>query len=479
VRYHISLVKGGGQYFHILRQESLERKNTLKAAQQAQGMRWRTEFQPLNNSSEESDEEINISLTEGSHLKQSGKRKKMTLRSFTPVHTSVLISNPPDAESEQLFRQLCAIHWLLEASTLESNSSMHSILTCWNPTDPGGCKKTAKEMEEEKLAMYMWEVFITNPKKCIWKAQYSPSRRKINKTSTPGISRLNSQLSFHSQTPSGSKNSTVLYSEDNSKINVVSSDVTSESAQAKEQQSFPSLQKVTQIAREELSKDIHKQGDKTRLQRLFPVIKKKRSVNLPFIENQESLIPKKQRPREQGFLWCFNCSSHISSFIKSKSNLCEDLRQKFTAIREEAARCLHNTLVNLERHQEERCRRKYQALKQLKYFRSDMERIRQLGLTAETEHDEDGLNWFSVLLARLPESVKSDHYVQKILNKLEKYSKIPDLKIRPDTFLMALGNLQVWELCYPEIAAAVEFVRESIVQMPEEDFSKWLQTKVA
>ncbi|XP_061866314.1 coiled-coil domain-containing protein 60 [Colius striatus] len=145
-RYHINLVKRGGQYFHILRQESLERKNTLKAAQQARGMRWRTEFQPLNNCSEESDEEINI---------------------------------------EQLFRQLCAIHWLLEASTLESNSSMHSILTCWNPTDPGGCKKTAKEMEEEKLAMYMWEVFITNPKKCIWKAQYSPSRRKINKTSTP------------------------------------------------------------------------------------------------------------------------------------------------------------------------------------------------------------------------------------------------------------------------------------------------------
>lgn len=63
---------------------------------------------------------------------------------------------------------------------------------------------------------------------------------------------------------------------------------------------------------------------------------------------------------------------------------------------------------------------------------------------------------FPVLLARLPESVKSDHYVQKILKKLEKYGKIPDLKIHPDTFLKALADLQVWELCSPEIAAAVE-----------------------
>lgn len=30
--------------------------------------------------------------------------------------------------------------------------------------DPGGCKKTVKEIEEEKFATYMWELFITNTK---------------------------------------------------------------------------------------------------------------------------------------------------------------------------------------------------------------------------------------------------------------------------------------------------------------------------
>ncbi|KAF1542118.1 Coiled-coil domain-containing protein 60, partial [Eudyptula minor] len=463
-RHHINSVKQGGEYFHILHQESQERKNALKAAQWAQSTRWRTEFQPPKYSSdvEESEEEINTcSLTEGNHLRKSGKKKKkMTLRSFTPVYTSVLIPSPPGAKSEHLFRQLCAIHWLLEALTLESNSSMHSILTCWNPTDPGGCKKTVKEIEEEKLATYMWERFITNTKKCTWKAQYSLLSRKINKTSTPGISQLSSQSSPHGQTPRGSETSTVLCSEDNIKINVASSDFMSESAQAKEQHHlFPSLQKVIQIMHEEVSKDVHKQEDmvkKTGLQRLLPVAQKNYRVNMPFIKDQERIISRKQKPRRQGFLCCFSCSCHISSFIKSKSNLCADMRQKFTAVREEAACCLHDTLERLERRQEERCCQKYQALKQLKYFRRDMERIRQLGMRAEREHDEDGLNWFPVLLARLPESVKSDHYVQKILKKLEKYGKTPDLQIHPDTFLKALADLQMWELCSPEIAAAVE-----------------------
>ncbi|XP_074776817.1 coiled-coil domain-containing protein 60 isoform X1 [Athene noctua] len=476
-RHHVNSVKQGGEYFHILHQESLERKNTLKA-QQAQGTRWRSEFQPPKYSSdeEESEEEINTySLIEDNPLRKSGKKKKKkTLRSFTQVYTSVLIPSPPGAKSEHLFRQLCAIHWLLEALTLESNSSIHSILTCWNPRDPGGCKKTVKEIEEEKLATYRWELFITNTKKWAWKARYNPLSRKINEISTPHISQLSSQSSPRGQTPRGSETSTVLCSEDNIKVNVASSDVMSESAQAKEQPPlFPSLQKVTQITIEEVSKDVHKQEDMVKKigLHLLPVAQKNYRVNMPFVKDQESILSRKQRPRRQG--------CHIGSFIKSKSNLRADMRRKFTAVREEAACHLHDTLVTLERRQEDRCYQKYEALKQLKYFRRDMERIRRLSTRSEREHDESRLNWFPVLLARLPESVKSDHYVQKILKKLEKYGKSPDLKIHPDTFLKALADLQVWELCSPEIAAAVEFVRESIVQMPEEDFRKWFQTRVA
>ncbi|NXG35007.1 CCD60 protein, partial [Dromaius novaehollandiae] len=503
-RRHITAVKQGRGYFHILHQESLERKNAWRAAQQAQDMRWRTTCQPPGYSSdeEESEEEINIcSLTEGHCLRKAGikrKRKKMTLRSFTPVYTSVLIPNPTGAKSEHLFRQLCAIHWLLEALTLESSSSMHSILTCWNPTDPGGTKKTLEEIEEEKLTTYMWELFITDTKKFTQKARHSPLR-KINKTiSTPGISQLSSQSSPHTQTPHGSTPSLVFCSEDNVNVNIASSDVTSESAQTKEEEEAlcPSLQKLIQITHEEVSKDFYKEEDmvkKTELQCLLSMAQKDDRVNMAVIKEQESIwvhvtvcseqhrwFPQDgyQKMLNSSFLCCFTCSCRISSFIKSKSNLCADMRQKFTAVREEAASCLHDTLESLERRQEERCCQKYQALKHIKYFKRDLERMRQLGMRAEREHGEDELKWFPVLLARLPESVKNDRYVQKILKKLEKFGKNPDLRICPDIFLKALADLQVWELCSPEIAAAVEFVRESIVQMPEEDFSEWFQTRV-
>lgn len=45
------------------------------------------------------------------------------------------------------------------------------------------------------------------------------------------------------------------------------------------------------------------------------------------------------------------------------------------------------------RSQEERCSQKYQALKRLKYFKKDMERLRQLDIRAEREHVEDEIKW--------------------------------------------------------------------------------------
>ncbi|NXP81192.1 CCD60 protein, partial [Ramphastos sulfuratus] len=475
-RCHVNSAKQGGEYFHILHQESLEGKNMLKAAQQAQAVS-RIDFQTPKYTSDAEDSEkeaTTCTLKEGNHLRLLGM-KKVTLRSFASIHSCVLVPNPDGAKSEHLFRQLCAIHWLLEALTPEPNTSMHSIFTCWNPKDPGGCKKTLEEMEEEKLATCMQELFTTNTKKCNWKAQYRLLARKINKSSTPGISQISSPSSLQSQTPHGSRTSSAVCSEDNSEIDLASSDAVSESAQAKEQPSlFPSLQKMTQMTHEAMSKDGHKRGEmvkKTGLQCGLPVAQKNYGVN----KDEERIMPRKQKPRRQGFLCCFHHSCHISSFIKSKSNLCADLRQKFTAVSEEAASSLHDALIRLERRQEERSYQKYQALRELKYFRQDMERMRQLSMRDKRERDKSGLNWFPVLLVRLPESVKSDHKVQKILKKLEKYSKAPGLQIHPDTFLKVLADLQVWELCCPEIAAAVEFVRESVVQMPEEDFNKWFQ----
>ena len=41
------------------------------------------------------------------------------------------------------------------------------------------------------------------------------------------------------------------------------------------------------------------------------------------------------------------------------------------------------------------------------------------------------------------------------------------------TFFKVLEKLREWELCSPDICAAIEFCREKIVEVPVEDFEEW------
>lgn len=60
--YHINSVKQGREYFHVLRQEALEKNNTLQADQQAPGPRWTPKSQLPKYSPDvgESEAEINL-----------------------------------------------------------------------------------------------------------------------------------------------------------------------------------------------------------------------------------------------------------------------------------------------------------------------------------------------------------------------------------------------------------------------------------
>ncbi|KYO31724.1 coiled-coil domain-containing protein 60 isoform X2 [Alligator mississippiensis] len=543
-RHLINSVKQGRGYFYLLHKESLERKNALKAAQEEQQARWATECQPPGCSSDEehSDEERNdFFLTDGPLLRKAVKKKmKTVVRPFTPVHNSLLVPNTSEAAIEPLFRQLCALHWLLEALTLEPNCSIKSVLTCWNPKDPGGSKSTLKKINKEKTARYRWEHFIVDTKKSSQKAPRIQLSRKTNKrTSVISISRLSGPSSSHSRTPPGSTPSLVPSSEDYANVNTAPSDGTrefedSESMQSKQTREDEEpvnyyLQKLLQIIHEDVAKqfDAEDLSKKTRLQSAQPAYQRNERVsisglkdqeNIAFLEqrhksslygaqkddkvnataDQDSITAGDQRPRsslsvtvredktttatfkeEESTKHIKRTKSrHASYFIESKCNLHAEMRQKFSAIAEEAALCLHDNLEILERRREEKCSQKYQALKSIKCFERDLERMRQSGTRAEREHDEDECNWFLSLISRLPSAVKNDSRTQKILKKLEKFGKNPDLRIRPSTFLKVLSDLRVWELCSPDISAAVEFVRENIVQIQEEVYKGWLQTQV-
>ncbi|XP_050780093.1 coiled-coil domain-containing protein 60 isoform X2 [Gopherus flavomarginatus] len=512
MRHLISSVKQGRGYFHTLQKETLERKSALKSAQQKQKEKWRTEWQPPRDSSDEedSDEELtDFFLTEGPLLRKKAKKKKTIIQPFIPVYNSLLVPQPPASHAEPLFRQLCALHWLLEALTLEPNCSLKSVLTCWNPKDPGGSKSTFKKINKDKAAKYRWEHFIMDTKKSCQKAPRSQLSRKTNKkTSIISISRLSGLTSPHSRTPLGSISSLVPSSEDNTNVNTAPIDVTkecedSESVQSKQTREDEEpvshyLQKLLQTIYEDVAKNFSSEDivKKTRLHSSPPVYQRNERTSLTAVKDQESILgqrPKSsllvtlkddnvnttskyqesltsldQRPKsslsvtlredktttatfkeEESTKYIKRPkSSHASYFIQSKYNLCAEMRQKFSAVAEEAAFCLHDNLEILERRREEKSSQKYQSLKNITYFERDLERMRQCGLRAEREHDEDERNWFSSLLSRIPDAVKNDNHTQRILKKLEKFGKNPD------------------------------FVRENIVQMPEEDYKAWLQTRV-
>uniref|UniRef100_A0A8C0JAD4 Coiled-coil domain containing 60 n=1 Tax=Chelonoidis abingdonii TaxID=106734 RepID=A0A8C0JAD4_CHEAB len=404
-RHLISSVKQGRGYFHTLQKETLERKSALKSAQQKQQEKWRTEWQPARDSSDEEDSEE----------EKKAKKKKKTI-----IHTA-LVCFVLHFHSEPLFRQLCALHWLLEALTLEPNCSLKPVLTCWNPKDPGGSKSTFKKTNKDKAARYRWEHFIMDTKVT---SLLISTLQTNKKTSIITVSRLSGLSSPHSRTPLGSISSLVPSSEDNINVNTAPIDVTKECEDSESVQSKQTREDEEPVSHCKL-----------------PLLDC--TVTNVFASTVAKIFILKILLSGVG---CMTLSRSLTSpfFLLS---IC-----KMRAIKHNHRQVLRGksevpSSVNI-------------SFKDI-YFSSALLCYR-----------------FSCLLSRIPDAVKNDNHTQRILKKLEKFGKNPDVRIRPTTFLKVLSELRVWELCSPDICAAVEFVRENIVQMPEEDYKAWLQTRV-
>ncbi|XP_030877757.1 coiled-coil domain-containing protein 60-like isoform X2 [Leptonychotes weddellii] len=120
--------------------------------------------------------------------------------------------------------------------------------------------------------------------------------------------------------------------------------------------------------------------------------------------------------------------------IHCKTGVCSSMRAKFYSVAQEAGFCLQDKMEIL-----------------MKYFD---------------------------LLSKLPEDLKNFHPAKKILAKLQKFGENLDLRIRPHVLLKVLQDLRIWELCSPDIAVAIEFVREHIIHMSQEDYITWLQNRI-
>ncbi|XP_077164495.1 coiled-coil domain-containing protein 60 [Paroedura picta] len=530
-RHLINSVKIGRGYFHMLHRETEERKNMLMLEQQKEDQRRKTEFRPpkypgssSDDDDDTSDEEItDFFLTECPLARESGKKKKKIIRPFTPVHNGLISAKHPDAHFESLFRQLCALHWFLEALTLEPNTTMKPLITCWNPKDYGGGRNSIKVINKEKMVKTRWEHFLTHTKgrRYTQKTIRGFTPKKLpKKASIMSISKLSGLSSPHSKTTLGSTSSltpgseeAVPHSSDGAKEGEeMESNYSKPAKEPKEEEEPMSyyLQTLLQMIHEDVAKNFSKEyllshpkppsAMRSEPDSDISIGQRAKSSHSSSKEERNSSgvmreeTPAEQRPksslavsvREDKTTTATykkeDSSEQLarpqSSFIRRKENLCNEMRELFYDVTQESAFRLHDQLDILERRREEKSIQKYQSLKHITKLRKDLERMRQAVLGHEPEQAAEEENWFVTLLDKIPNDVLRDHRTQKVLKKLEKFARNPDLRIRPPTFLKVLGELRIWEICSPDVSAAIQFLRENIVGMAEEDYRQWLQSRV-
>ncbi|XP_054384279.1 coiled-coil domain-containing protein 60 isoform X6 [Pongo abelii] len=376
-RFLIQSVKTGRGYFAILREETAKKKKQ----QQLQKLKEeeRNKFQPAEKISEIHYGDTLLSTYDDEKLKTLGAR--VTRRPFTPIHSCIISPSLPEAHVEPLFRQLCALHWLLEALTIDhTHHTMKPVITCWNPKDPGGSKSTIKKINKDKSMGQKWEHFITAPKTKKFKI---PTMRVTNRKP----SRRGSTLSLSRASGGSSPQSSMI------SVNPGSDEP-------------PSVN--TQVTS---SKDI---------------------------EDNES-----------------------SSTKPDEEPLYMNLQKLLEMVREDARRT-----VTIENGMQRKAPSILSVLKQNKSNSA----YKEMQTTRKSRYFD--------LLSKLPEDLKNFRPAKKILVKLQKFGENLDLRIRPHVLLKVLQDLRIWELCSPDIAVAIEFVREHIIHMPQEDYISWLQSRI-
>ncbi|XP_035113681.1 coiled-coil domain-containing protein 60 isoform X5 [Callithrix jacchus] len=420
-RFLIQSVKTGRGYFAILREESAMKKKQ----QQLQKLKEEeiNKFQPAKKISEIPYGDTLSGTYDDEKLKKLGA--EITRHPFTPIHSCIISPLLPEAHIEPLFRQLCALHWLLEALTIDhTHHTMKPVITCWNPKDPGGSKSTIKKINKDKSVGQKWEHFVTAPKTKKFKTpamrvtSRKPSRRgstlSLNRTSG-GSSPQSSMISVNpgSDEPP-SVNTQVTSSKD-------IEDNESSSTKPDEEALHMNLQKLLEMVREDARRTITIENG---MQRKAPSI--------------------------------------LSVLKQNKSN---------SAYKEMQT-------IHKSRRQEERGVQKFRAFVLVSNFQKDIAKMRHQVSVVKRDAEEIADHWYLDLLSKLPEDLKNFRPAKKILVKLQKFGENLDLRIRPHVLLKVLQDLRIWELCSPDIAVAIEFVREHIIHMPQEDYINWLQNRV-
>ncbi|MEJ1281980.1 coiled-coil domain containing 60 [Cricetulus griseus] len=410
-------VKIGRGYFNILQEENAMKKKQ----QQLQKLREEelNKFQPAKKYSDIQCRDNMMTAYEEEKLKK--LEAGIIIRPFIPIHSCIMGPNLPESHVDPLYRQLCALHWLLEALTIDhTHHVMRPLIACWNPKDPGGSKSTIKKINKDKSMGQRWDHFVTAPKTKKLKAPAirTASRKPSRRGSTLSLTRTSGGSS-----PQSSMISVNPGSDEPPSVATGSKDIEdneSWSTKPDEETLHIHLQKLLEMVREDA----------------------RRAMTLLEMQTKVPSILNLVKP------------------VKSDSGW-KDLQT-----------------THKSRRQEERGLLKFQSFILATNYQKDMAKMRHPISVLKGDAEEIADHWYFDLLSKLPEDLKSFRPAKKILAKLQKFGENLDLRIRPHVLLKVLQEFRTWELCSPDIAVAIEFVREHIIHMPQEDYIDWLQSRV-
>ncbi|XP_067911687.1 coiled-coil domain-containing protein 60-like isoform X3 [Heterodontus francisci] len=507
-RQLVNTAKRGQGFFKRLRREEQEKQNVLLMEQNKLMEKRRKEWQPPKFSSDEESEEERDEVkgffeTEPvfspqsnairlRSRKTSSKRKVVAARPYTPLHCSLVSTRLTERDVEPLFRQLCALTWLLEAVTIEPPSTMSSVSTCWSTRDPGGVKNTARKINKDKSIETKWEQFTTQPKFkkpppwILRRTSLRPRRTSfatISRASdiTPVLGSASSVITSSDDLGIGTPApilESVSEAEDND--STTSSSFTQNKQDQEEEEPISDyLRKLLDSVHQSINKELHREETNPRNSEESSTAAlssgKRNALANYTTEQQTDLNKPQQRPKSSPF----DFASETSLFVASKSSLSLEMQSKFIEINEEAALCLHDNLEGLEKKRWETSKCKFRALDNIISFYTyseDMQRLLRESRGDKVQRSAE--NWFSSLLSRVPEVVKENRKINRVLKRLGKFGEQQSFRVRPHQFFKVLNGLRNWELCSPDISAAIEFMRDKVVQMPAEDYDSWLQLKL-
>ncbi|XP_041361480.1 coiled-coil domain-containing protein 60-like isoform X2 [Gigantopelta aegis] len=174
-----------------------------------------------------------------------------------------------------------------------------------------------------------------------------------------------------------------------------------------------------------------------------------------------------------------------------------EMRQKFSEVLEDKALSLHDILEQIDRDRMTKCQSKFMAMKAEGHnFHKNLRAMRlgSAGMTYRPTTEQlkkkstfKG-NWYTDLVSSIPEALKEKWFYKKILKKLANFGlpkcrrksvKVQLAQVENTSkqsvykFLKVLETIREWEICSPDISAAIEFCREKIVEMTVEEFEEW------